>query len=324
MTVNFNLQVRSKFSPPLSSESRQIAQRRMSLAIFALATAVLGLMALGSATRVMNAGLSCPDWPLCYGQILPQQMNLQIFLEWFHRLVATSIGLGTLTLLSLSLWFRTRLPQWLPWSLGGALLLVVWQGILGALTVTELLRFDIVTAHLGTGLLFFVSLLTIAASLFPHQALPSYSEPNSAAPLPTYLWKAGMITAALVYGQSLLGGLVATRWALHQCFGQQQLCNVMNNHLMGVIPTTLAVIGLVILALRSPTLPKRLRQGIHFVGVIIAGQLLIGYGTFRLHLQVEPLTVLHQFVGALLLGSIVLFTVFAYRISRESARGLTV
>ena len=289
----------------------------MSLAIFALATAVLGLMALGSATRVMNAGLSCPDWPLCYGQILPQQMNLQIFLEWFHRLVATSIGLGTLTLLSLSLWFRTRLPQWLPWSLGGALVLVVWQGVLGALTVTELLRFDIVTAHLGTGLLFFVSLLTIAASLFPYQALPS----NSAAPLPTYLWKAGIIAAALVYGQSLLGGLVATRWALHQCFGQQQLCNVMNNHLTGVIPTTLAVIGLVILALRSPTLPKRLRQGIHLVGVIIAGQLLIGYGTFRLHLQVEPLTVLHQFVGALLLGSIVLFTVFAYRISRESARG---
>ena len=92
----------------------------------------------------------------------------------------------------------------------------------------------------------------------------------------------------------------------------------MNNHLTGVVPTTLAVIGLITLALRSPTLPKRLRQGIYIVGVILAGQLLLGYGTFRLHLQVEPLTVLHQFVGALLLGSIVLFTVLAYRIHRES------
>ena len=314
MTVNFNLQVRSKFSPSLSSESRSIAQKRMSIAIFALATAVLGLMALGSATRVMNAGLSCPDWPLCYGQVLPQQMNLQIFLEWFHRLVATSIGLGTLTLLSLSLWFRTRLPQWLPWSLVGALLLVVWQGVLGALTVTELLRFDIVTAHLGTGLLFFVSLLTIAASLFPQKFLPS----NPGTPSPAYLWKVGAIAAALVYGQSLLGGLVATRWALHQCFGQQQLCNVMNNHLTGVIPTTLAAIGLVILAMRSPILPRFLRQGVHLIGVILAGQLLLGYGTFRLHLQVAQLTVLHQFVGALLLGSIVLFTVFSYRVSHTN------
>ena len=311
MTVNFNLQVRSKFSPSLSSESRSSAQKRMSIAIFALATAVLGLMALGSATRVMNAGLSCPDWPLCYGQVLPQQMNLQIFLEWFHRLVATSIGLGTLTLLSLSLWFRKRLPQWLPWSLAGALLLVMWQGVLGALTVTELLRFDIVTAHLGTGLLFFVSLLTIAASLFPQKLLPS----NPGVPFPAYLWKVGAAAAALVYGQSLLGGLVATRWALHQCFGQQQLCNVMNNHLTGVIPTTLAAIGLVILAMRSPTLPKFLRQGVYFIGVILAGQLLLGYGTFRLHLQVAQLTVLHQFVGALLLGSIVLFTVLSYRVS---------
>ena len=314
MTVNFNLQLRSKFSPSLNSESRSIAQKRMSTAIFALATAVLGLMALGSATRVMNAGLSCPDWPLCYGQVLPQQMNLQIFLEWFHRLVATSIGLGTLTLLSLSLWFRTRLPQWLPWSLAGALLLVVWQGVLGALTVTELLRFDIVTAHLGTGLLFFISLLTIAASLFPQKLLPS----NPGTPFPTYLWKVGATAAALVYGQSLLGGLVATRWALHQCFGQQQLCNVMNNHLTGVVPTTFAAIGLVILAMRSPTLPKFLRQGVHLIGVILAGQLLLGYGTFRLHLQVAQLTVLHQFVGALLLGSIVLFTVFSYRVSHTN------
>jgi cytochrome c oxidase assembly protein subunit 15 len=42
-------------------------------------------------------------------------------------------------------------------------------------------------------------------------------------------------------------------------------------------------------------------------------QILLGVATFRLHLQVEPLTVAHQAVGAALLGALVAFTVFALR-----------
>jgi cytochrome c oxidase assembly protein subunit 15 len=121
-----------------------------------MAFATLALMAVGSATRVMNAGLACPDWPLCYGQLVPQQqMNLQVFLEWFHRLDAALIGVSTLWLVGLCLWYRRQVPGWLPWAAVGALVLIGVQGALGGLTVTQLLRFDIVTAHLGTALLFF-------------------------------------------------------------------------------------------------------------------------------------------------------------------------
>lgn len=135
---------------------------RMGQALLGLALATWLLMGLGSATRVMNAGLSCPDWPLCYGAIVPsQQMNLQVFLEWFHRMVASGVGLATLVLMGFAWLKRQALPTWLPWGLSWAFVLVLTQGILGGLTVTELLRFDIVTAHLGTGLLFFATLLTL-------------------------------------------------------------------------------------------------------------------------------------------------------------------
>ena len=62
-----------------------------------LVVALVALVVIGGATRVMEAGLACPDWPLCYGTFLPgRQMNLQVFLEWFHRLDAFVVGVALL------------------------------------------------------------------------------------------------------------------------------------------------------------------------------------------------------------------------------------
>jgi hypothetical protein len=106
----------------------------------------------------MQAGLACPDWPLCYGSFLPgRQMNLQVFLEWFHRLDAFVVGIGVLVLATTTLLKRKLLPRWLPWLSGACLFLVAFQGALGALTVTLLLPPGIVTAHLATALLLLVS-----------------------------------------------------------------------------------------------------------------------------------------------------------------------
>ena len=272
--------------------------------VWKLCIATLILMAIGSATRVMNAGLACPDWPLCYGQLVPTaQMNLQVFLEWFHRLDAAIIGFGAIALSGLSWWYRRDLPGWLPWASTFALGLIVFQGILGGLTVTELLRFDIVTAHLGTALLFFVTLLIVGCSMMPYKGTGNVGK------LP---W-VSLTAAILVYLQSLIGGLVASQWALHQCFGAAQLCSVMNGHIWGVLPPTAATLTVVVLAWRTSALHPLLRKLAYWAGICVVAQIAVGVATFYLHLQVEPLTVTHQAIAATLLGILTAFTVIGFR-----------
>ncbi|CCQ50188.1 MULTISPECIES: COX15/CtaA family protein [Crocosphaera] len=287
-----------------TTSDRPKVQKWMRFLVWKIAIATLLLMAVGSATRVMNAGLACPDWPLCYGQLVPtQQMNLQVFLEWFHRLDASLIGLSTLALVGLSWWFRKELPKWLPWACLGALGLIVFQGILGGLTVTQMLRFDIVTAHLGTALLFFASLVIIALCLTPYQGTTTAG---------TLRW-VSLTAAILVYVQCLLGALVGSRWALHQCFGGSQLCAVMNSHIIGVVPATLATLAVVATAWRTPALHPTLRKLAWVAGGIVVLQVLLGVATFYLHLQVEPLTVTHHTVGAALFATLVALTTLGMR-----------
>lgn len=279
-------------------------QQRIAVLTLGMALLTLFLMALGSATRVMNAGLSCPDWPLCYGSLIPaQQMNLQVFLEWFHRLVASSLGLFALLLTGLSWFWRKHLPSWVPVAASFSLCLIVVQAILGGLTVTQLLRFDVVSAHLATGLLFFTTLLTIGMMLLPYRG-------TGAVKSLTWL---GLGAAGFVYVQSLLGALVASQWAVYQCLGASRLCGVLHNHLSGVIPVSLSVLLLGGLAWRRAALHPWLRCCSQMGLVLLGAQVLLGVLTLRLKLQIPAITVAHQVIGAMLLGCLVAFSVLALR-----------
>ena len=294
----------SKASKPFSHPSKLTAPARIRQLVWKLAIATLVLMAVGSATRVMNAGLACPDWPLCYGQFVPrQQMNLQVFLEWFHRLDASLIGIFSLWLVGQAWWCRRDVPNWLPGASLGALLLIVLQGGLGGLTVTELLRFDIVTAHLGTALAFLLTLLAIGLGLTPYQGLGTVGK----------LPEIGLIASGLVYVQCVLGALVGSRWAAHQCLGLTQLCHVMNSHIIGVVPPSIAILILMLTAWRTPALHPWLQRLTQLLGVLLATQIVLGIVTFQLRLQVELLTVTHHTIGATLTSVLVCFTILAWR-----------
>lgn len=164
---------------------------------------LFGLIVLGASVRIWDAGLACPDWPLCYGVLIPE-FDYQIFLEWFHRAVAGLVGLLSLFVF-FSVWFKKELRN----SMGGlvalSIILFAVQALLGRDTVTRFLQSNIVSAHLMGGYLLYTANLLI---LNRFKMLRS-GEFTSNTP-----WKFVLGALSLfVLGQVLLGGIVSSNYA---------------------------------------------------------------------------------------------------------------
>ena len=121
------------------------------------------VVVLGAYTRLVDAGLGCPDWPGCYGFLSVPESAEEIaaaealfpdspvepdkaWPEMVHRYFASALGL-----LALGIWavaWRKRMPMTVPVAF---VVLVVAQGIFGAWTVTLKLWPQVVTVHLLGG-----------------------------------------------------------------------------------------------------------------------------------------------------------------------------
>ncbi|MCX5957143.1 MAG: COX15/CtaA family protein [Cyanobacteria bacterium] len=265
-----------------------------------LVVALVALVGIGGATRVMQAGLACPDWPLCYGSLLPgRQMNLQVFLEWFHRLDAFLVGIALLVLASFSLLRRALLPRWLPWAAGVALLLVSVQAGLGALTVLGLLESSTVTAHLVTALL----LVLLVSAM--HQALLRSSTgclPSAGVALPLWWTLLLAFSSLVLLGQCALGGAMASRWASSLCLQAGEGCRWLLTHRLGAWPALAALLLPAVLAHLLPGIPPVLRRFSLGPALLVPLQVALGVFTLRLQLQQPLVTVAHQLMAALLVA----------------------
>ena len=130
----------------------------------ATAISVFILVIIGGIVRVTESGLGCPDWPLCYGKVLPP-LEYTAIIEYTHRFVA-SVIVGPLVLATAIVAlarYRHDRWVWIPTAISVPLLIV--QGLLGGVTVLTHLPGEIVALHLGTAeALFAVCLFIMIAS----------------------------------------------------------------------------------------------------------------------------------------------------------------
>ncbi|MBT3456584.1 MAG: COX15/CtaA family protein [Thiotrichales bacterium] len=173
---------------------------------------------LGAYTRLADAGLGCPDWPGCYGQLLvPDVISseydrpLDVAKAWkemVHRYAASTLGLSIVVIFLLAIFRRpeTLRSIKLPTAL---LLLVGFQGALGMWTVTEQVHPGIVTMHLfggfSTTTLLFWLLLNERRSIKLEQPI-----------LIKHKLMLILVTGLLVF-QIFLGGWTSTNYAALSC-----------------------------------------------------------------------------------------------------------
>ncbi|MDP2600555.1 MAG: COX15/CtaA family protein [Deltaproteobacteria bacterium] len=165
------------------------------------------LIVWGAVVRASGSGLGCPDWPLCHGQIIPP-FEKEVMIEYFHRLLASLVGIITL-IVSLKVWKNPELRGVFGKKCAVILVLLLFQVLLGGVTVKSELHPYIVTFHLAVALIFLALVFNMTISILYDSTTVRQYDSGRLTIVPSYC----RTVVLLVFIQILLGGMVATSHA---------------------------------------------------------------------------------------------------------------
>jgi cytochrome c oxidase assembly protein subunit 15 len=278
--------------------------RRLAAASTGLAAATFALIVLGALVRAHGAGLACPDWPLCFGEVVPR-LDFHVAFEFAHRVLAGGIALGFAVLGLAALRVRSARAAVGAWLGAGAALLAV-QIVLGGLTVLLGLAPWTVIAHLVVGNAFAVTLVLVALRL-RRAGSPARPDATVAPGVRTLVTLAACALAV----QVVLGGLVSSTYAglacpsFPTCDGVAWFPSLAGPVGVHVAHRTgaavvLAVLGLAALAVRRP---RPLARALVAAFVLAGVQAGVGVASVLLRVPVE-LTGLHTALAAALVATL--------------------
>tara|TARA_Y100000817_G_scaffold255297_1_gene208415 strand:- start:611 stop:1552 length:942 start_codon:yes stop_codon:yes gene_type:complete len=275
----------------------------------------LGLLFLGSIVHATESSLACPDWPTCFGTMMPE-MTGGVFWEHLHRLVAG----GLVLMFILATWLARKETSDRPWifrlSIVGVGLLLV-QSFFGGLTVIYRLPDLISTTHLSLAFIF-LSLATILA-VATHGSTNSKSPPamkglsrSDGTKLAAY----AAIAAVAVFVQSVIGALVRHTDGgmscpdIPLCLGQivPPLVNIqITSHFLHrtmAVVTSGAVIFLYAWTKTRCEIPNHVQRLVVIAVGLLVIQVLLGVASVLTVLAIPPVS-LHTLVAAALLSILV-------------------
>ena len=274
-----------------------------------LAWATFFLIVAGALVTSNDAGLSVADWPTSFGSLykLPPMVG-GIKYEHTHRMIAEFIGL---LIIVMAVWTqRVEQRKWMRVLGWIALAAVVGQGILGGITVLNLLPWSISTAHATLAQTIFC--VVIAMALFTSHGWLQDSEPIAEHDLTPSTPTLTALAASCVWVQLILG-------AAFRHSGIKLL-----PHLVGACVVTGVLCWTVVRILTRYGKVAQLRMPAQLLLALLMVQLGLGFASYvtRLQWMVDPpqpttgiviSTVSHVAGGALVLATSVVLAIQSRR-----------
>lgn len=271
-----------------------------------VAFATFLLIIAGALVTSNDAGLSVPDWPTSFGSFRMPRMVGGVKFEHGHRMIA-----GTVTILTiiLALWLWRKDPRRWVRRLGGiAVLAIIAQAILGGITVLYFLPPPISMAHASLAQAFFCIMVSLA--VFTRKDW-EWNDAKLEERLRPSLRQLAVAATSLIFVQLVLGAAFR-----HHAFG-------IIPHVIVAVFVTVSVFWTVARVLGKFGQNASLRRAAMLLGSLVVVQLVLGVGSYFELLAnknapqplppVVDVTTAHVAVGALVLASSLVLTLYAFR-----------
>jgi len=281
-----------------------------------VACATFFLIIAGALVTSHDAGLATPDWPLSNGQVFPKMVG-NLFWEHGHRLIATSVGILTIGLVTYL--HRSERRVWVRRLGLFALLAVIAQGLLGGLTVKLMLPLSVSTAHATLAQIFFCTTVSLAV----------FTSRSWMAPRPPLEEKGNLQLRliCLVALVTILIQLVIGATLRHSATWDEDLpTDLVLTHIGGAIAVTLILGTSIFLVLRRHASEPFLARPAMIALGLLAIQLVLGLAAYMTRLasphDPQPLnpmvaiTVAHVACGALVFATTIVLTLRTFRVLR--------
>jgi len=314
---------RAVLSPPepeagASRRTGRSDRRLRALAVAATATTFL-LIAVGALVRATGSGLGCTGWPKCSAHRWLPPLEYHAIIEYSHRFTAF-LDIVLVGLLVVAAWRGYRgVPRVFLGALG-AVVLVVFQAILGGIVVKGGLEALLVTAHLGTAMLFAGVLVYVTVAAFTIDQRPPRRVDGLTA---LALWAAGATFVLIAVGAYVRGegaGLAFSDWPLMDGRLVPSLSHLPSAlHFAHRALATIVAVSMGFLAVRAWR-ERTIRRPVAVLALVAAGLLVVQIfvGAANVWTRLAPAAVVaHVAVAGLTWGAVVATVATAHVVSGE-------